>query len=544
MIKQESIESLKSIINVVDIIGNYIQLKRKGSNFVANCPFHSEKTPSFVVSPSKQIYHCFGCGVTGDAIKFLMDYENISYPEAVEKIASLYNFKLEYSNKNYNYEEINVLEKVNQFYIQELIKEKKAYNYLLDRGIQTNSIEKFGLGFAPSTAKQIKFLEEINVPLEKAIELGVLAKGENGVYARLIDRITFPIFSANNRIIAYGGRTISNHPAKYINYSNTKLFNKSKSFYGLNFAREKIIRKREIIITEGYIDVIMLHQAGYSNAVAVLGTSLTSEHLPMLKKMECNVLLAYDGDKAGINAAFRSASLLLQNSFEGGIVLFPEGKDAADMIKNGEDLESFFSNRINFSQFIIEKIKEKYNFKSVAEKERAVEEIRNFLNSLPDLIKEEIAEEASQLTSIPSRFFKIKQRYSSQTATYNKNPLSKRVDPTEASIIKTLYENRDFINDVAECLTPEMFNFHQEELRMIYQEEYQNPKLIEIVLNEEIKVIDYNCLFYSIKIILSKFLEKRILEVKNAKEISLEEKAHKIKKLRAKIVALNKGEIC
>ena len=260
MIKPESIENLKSIIDVVDVIGNYIQLKKKGGNFTANCPFHSEKTPSFVVSPTKQIYHCFGCGVTGDAISFVMEYEKLSYPEAIEKLANLYNFQLEYT-KNPPTLHRNILEKINSFYKQNLIHNKEAFNYLKERGLHENIIEKFELGYAPSSQEQLNFINSSNLPLNEAMELGVFAKGENGVYARLIERITFPIFSNNNKIIAFGGRTISNHPAKYINYTNTKIFNKSKTFYGLNFAREKILRSKEIIITLGYMYVIMLHQS-------------------------------------------------------------------------------------------------------------------------------------------------------------------------------------------------------------------------------------------------------------------------------------------
>jgi DNA primase len=247
MIKPESIENLKSITDIVDVIGNYIQLKKKGSNFTALCPFHNEKTPSFVVSPTKQIYHCFGCGASGDAIKFIMDYEKLTYPEAVEKLANMYNFELEYT-KNKTFISTNILEKLNSFYKEKLIHNKTAYNYLKKRGLNDNTIEKFALGYAPSSNEQLDFINQSKLPIDEAINLGAFAKGENGIYARLIDRITFPIFSINNKIIAFGGRTISNHPAKYINYTNTKIFNKSKTFYGLNFARDKVLRKKEIII--------------------------------------------------------------------------------------------------------------------------------------------------------------------------------------------------------------------------------------------------------------------------------------------------------
>jgi DNA primase len=533
MIKPESIENLKSVIDVVDIVGNYIQLKKKGSNFVANCPFHSEKTPSFVVSPSKQIYHCFGCGASGDAIKFIMEYEKVSYPEAVEKIANLYNFRLEYSNSNSNIS-LEVFDKLNSFYKQNLIHNKEAFDYLLDRGIHKNSIEKFELGFAPSSHSQIKFLEDTNVPVQTAIELGILAKDDNRVYARLIDRITFPIFQ-NSKIVAYGGRTISNHPAKYINYTNTKLFNKSKTFYGLNFAREKIVRKKEVIITEGYIDVIMLHQAGFTNAVATLGTALTNEHLPILKKLQAKVIIAYDGDSAGINAAIKASMLLARNSFEGGAVIFRDNFDPADMIKNGIDIEPILNNYTPFIEFVIKEILNRYELKNPIQKQLAFKEIKSFILSLPYIIQDDIIRYAAQLMQIDVRLFKIK----NQTIQNN----YKKIDTLEASVIKTLYENQHYIDEVVEYLTPNMFNTHHYELKLVYQEQYQHPSLLDIVLNSEVKIMDYDELIESIKNILIIFYKKQISNVKFL-DISLEKKSHKIRKLNQKILNLKKGKLC
>ena len=534
MIKQESIEHLKSIADVVDVIGNYIQLKKKGSNFTANCPFHSEKTPSFVVSPTKQIYHCFGCGAHGDSIKFIMEYEKLSYPEAIEKLANMYNFKLDYTKSN-NYTNFNLLEKINSFYKQNLIHNQSAYNYLKERGLYDSTIEKFGLGYAPSSKAQLDFINSINVPINEAIELGVFAKGENGVYARLIERITFPIFSTNNKIIAYGGRTLKNDYAKYINYTNTKIFNKSKTFYGLNFAREKILRKKEIIITEGYMDVIMLHQAGYSNAVATLGTALTNEHLPQLKKMGVKIIIAYDGDNAGINAALKASILLAQNSFDGGTVIFEAGKDPADMIKEGIDLNPIFNNHTPFIEFVIKTILSKYNLKNPNQKQLAFNEIKNFIYSLPTIIQDDIARYASQIMQIDYKLFRIKNQILNTQYT-------KKIDHAEASIIKTLLEYPNYINEVAEYLPIEVFNHHQEELKAIYEDDIENPKLLNISMNEEIKIMDYDKLINNIRTILLKYYEKKIKELKFSNEDFLL-KSHKTKKYMQIIQKLKKGEL-
>ena len=533
MIKPESIEQLKTIIDVVDVIGNYIQLKKKGSNFSANCPFHSEKTPSFVVSPSKQIFHCFGCGAHGDAIKFIMDYEKLSYPEAIEKLATLYNFKLDYT-KNSNKIDFNLLEKMNSFYKQNLIQNRIAYQYLLDRGLQDNTIEKFELGFAPSSQNQIDFLNKINAKIDDALEVGVLAKDKK-IYARLIDRITFPIFSANNKIIAFGGRTISNHPAKYINYTNTKLFNKSKTFYGLNFARNKILQKKEIIITEGYMDVIMLHQAGYTNAVATLGTSLTTEHLPILKKMDIKVIIAYDGDNAGINAALKASTLLAQNNFDGGAVIFEKGKDPADMIKEGINLEHLFAKYTPFIPFVLKTIISKYNLKNQHQKGIAVSEIQNFIFSLPPLIQDDTIQIAAQLTQINPKFLKIKKLYS-------KNETNQKIDIAEASIVKTLFENKHFIDEIVQYLPVKMFKTHNEELEAIYQEDYNNKKLWDIITNDIIKIMDYETLILHLKKFLLRYYKEKIEKIKLSNE-EIKIKTYKIRKLRLIIDKLKKGEL-
>jgi DNA primase len=533
MIKPESIENLKSITDIVDVIGNYIQLKKKGSNFTALCTFHNEKTPSFVVSPTKQIYHCFGCGASGDAIKFIMDYEKLTYPEAVEKLANMYNFELEYT-KNKTFISTNILEKLNSFYKEKLIHNKNAYNYLKKRGLNDNTIEKFALGYAPSSNEQLDFINQSKLPIDEAINLGAFAKGENGIYARLIDRITFPIFSINNKIIAFGGRTISNHPAKYINYTNTKIFNKSKTFYGLNFARDKVLRKKEIIIVEGYMDVIMLHQAGYTNAVATLGTALTNEHLPLLNKLNAKVIIAYDGDNAGINAAIKASTLLAQNGFEGGAVIFKEGLDPADMIKNNEDLTSLFKKHTPFIEFVIKKTLNKYDLKNPHQKQEAFNEIKNFIFSLNPIIQDDVANYASQIMQISKKLFSI--RNQNTQISFNK----KKIDPTEASIIKTIYENRNYLDEVAEYLPIEIFIHHNKELELLYKEDFDNPILLDIVLNEDIKLFDYNSLMKAIRNILIRHYTNKLKNIQ-FENLSLEEKAHKIRNLRIKINNLKKG---
>jgi len=534
MIKQESIQNLKSIIDITDIIGNYVQLKKQGSNFSGLCPFHSEKTPSFIVSPAKQIYHCFGCGASGDAIKFIMEIEKLSYPEAIEKLASMFNLKLEYTSKN-NFLNIDLLDKVNSFYESKLFTNKKTLEYLKNRGLFESTIEKFSLGYAASLAEQFKFFKDAHLNFEDLKKLGVL--NETGEYPRLIERITFPIFSQNGKIIAFGGRTISNHPAKYINFTNTSIFNKSKTFYGLNFAREHILRSKEIIIVEGYMDVIMFHQAGIQNSVATLGTALTIEHLPVLKKLNPKVIIAYDSDNAGINAALKASKLLYKEYFDGGVVLFNEGEDPADAVKNGENLDNIFKEKIPFSSFIINFTLKKYNLKNPIDKKTAIDEIKTYISTLPDILKEDFANKAAQyLQTSPAL---LKTRVSIQNKNIN---LNKKTDIAEAGIIKTLYENPQIMNSVVEYLSPEMLKTHPNELSAVYAENFEDPKLLEIVLRDDIKTLDLNSLKNQIRKILIPYYQNKILQIRLDPTINGDKKIHLLKNMNLKLQKIKKGE--
>jgi len=534
MIKNESIENLKSIIDIIDVIGNYVTLKKSGSNYTALCPFHSEKTPSFVVSPAKQIYHCFGCGASGDAIKFIMEIEKLSYPEAIEKLANMYNFKLEYTSKN-SFLQIDILDKINTFYKSKLYENKNAYEYLKQRGLFDSTIEKFQLGYAPSSKEQFKFFNNANLNKKELIELGVL--NESGEYPRLIERITFPIFSQNGKIIAFGGRTITNHPAKYINFTNTKIFNKSKTFYGLNFAREHILRKKEIIIVEGYMDVIMLHQAGIENAVATLGTALTPSHLPIIKKLNPKVTISYDSDSAGINAALKASKLLYKEFFEGGVVLFEEGEDPADAVKAKKNLNEIFNKKIPFLNFIIEFTLKKYNLKNPVDKKRAIDEFKEYLNILPEILKEDFALNTARFMQISPDILLAKTKN-----TQNIN-LNKKIDIAEASIIKTLYEKPELMDEIVEYLTPEMFNTHAYELQAVYKEDFQTPKLLEIVLRDDILIYDKKTLKNQIRKLLIAFYQKEAIKIKYNSQINSDEKMHLLKNINLKLQRLKKGEL-
>ena len=461
MIDKNSIENLKSRLDIVDVIGNYIELKKSGANYKARCPFHNEETPSFVVSPAKQIYHCFGCGAGGDAISFVMEYDKLSYPEALEKLANDFNIPLIYTKNNFDKkDERKVLEQINIFYKRCFNDKEKAKSYLIDRGVYNSSREKFEIGYAPSSEQVISFLKENFLSEEDSVKTGILGVGEQGrIYARLVNRITFPIFSPNGKIVGFGGRTISNHPAKYINSPQTPFFNKSKLLYGYHLAKENILRKNRIIITEGYLDVIMLHQAGFNESVATLGTALTKEHLPLLRRGEPQIVLSYDGDSAGISAALKASKMLSSLSMNGGVVIFDGGQDPADMVKSGkiDELNSLFNRPKPFIPFVLEKIANNYDLSNPLQKEKALNEAVDFIKTLSNVLQDEYKEYLSVLLQVDKRVIRIRKKYISK-----QNNIGKKEDLAELSIIKTILLKPQFLDMVLDFVDETVFSTHKE----------------------------------------------------------------------------------
>jgi len=252
MIDPKSIERLKAQTDIVDIVGHYLPLKKSGANFVCVCPFHDDKNPSMSVSPSRGIFHCFSCKAGGDAIKFVMDYEKLSYPEAVEKIAGLQNFTLNYVRGGEPAKENkHILENANAFYRSLLYKTPAAASYLYSRGITDELIDKFELGFAPESAQTIRLLQNEQIEPKEALEVGIVKQNENGIYASFINRITFPIYTHAGRLVGFGGRTISGNPAKYVNSPQSAVFDKSTLFYGYHLAKREIFAKRLEWLVDG-----------------------------------------------------------------------------------------------------------------------------------------------------------------------------------------------------------------------------------------------------------------------------------------------------
>ena len=344
------IEEVRMKNDIVDVISQYVKLTRKGSSYFGLCPFHNEKTPSFSVTPSKQMYYCFGCGAGGNVYNFIMEYENYSFGEALSHLADRAGVelpKIEYSREaREKAEERSTLLEINklaaQYFYYQLRREdgKTAYGYLTGRGLSEETIRKFGLGYSDKYSDDLyKYLKSKGYSDELLRESGLFNVDERrGMYDKFWNRVIFPIMDVNNRVIGFGGRVMGDGKPKYLNSPETKIFDKSRNLYGLNVARTT--RKNYLILCEGYMDVIAMHQAGFTNAVASLGTALTSGHASLVKRYTKEVLLLYDSDGAGIRAALRAIPILREAGVTSRVVSLKPWKDPDEFIKN-EGAEAF-----------------------------------------------------------------------------------------------------------------------------------------------------------------------------------------------------------
>ena len=338
------IEEVRSRNDIVDVISQYVKLTRKGSSYFGLCPFHNEKTPSFSVTPGKQMYYCFGCGAGGNVFNFIMEYENFTFGEALKYLADRAGVELpriEYSReikeKAQEKEELlRINKEAAQYYYYQLRTEKGAagYQYLTGRGLSDDTIRKFGLGYSDKYGSGLyRYLKAKEYSDERLRDSGILNVDErHGMYDKFWNRVIFPIMDVNNRVIGFGGRVMGDGKPKYLNSPETRIFDKSRNLYGLNEARRS--RKNYIILCEGYMDVIAMHQAGFTNAVASLGTALTSGHASLLKRYTSEVLLLYDSDEAGVRAALRGIPILREAGVNSRVVDLKPYKDPDEFIRN------------------------------------------------------------------------------------------------------------------------------------------------------------------------------------------------------------------
>ena len=360
MIPKQTVDQILDSAQIVDVVGDFVTLKRRGANYMACCPFHNEKTPSFYVSPAKGIYKCFGCGKSGTAVGFVMEHDTLSYVDALKYLARKYNIEVvekeetaeEIAGRQRNESLLLVSEYASRFFRDSLRTQEGrsvGYAYFQSRGLEDATIEKFGLGWAPSDRKSLsRTAREAGYKEEFLVDTGLCVRRDDGSLTdRFYDRVVFPVHSVSGRVIAFGCRTLRSDKtvAKYVNSPETEIYVKSKSLYGIYFAKNEISRQDNCLLVEGYLDVISMHQLGITNVVASSGTSLTVEQIRLIRKFTENVTIIYDGDSAGIHAALRGIGLVLKEGMNVKVVLLPDGDDPDSFSRKHtqEEVRSFIS---------------------------------------------------------------------------------------------------------------------------------------------------------------------------------------------------------
>lgn len=392
----EIIEEVRSRNDIVDVISGYVKLQRKGSSYFGLCPFHNEKSPSFSVSPGKQMYYCFGCGAGGNVFTFLMEYENFTFVEAVKHLADRAGVKLpeaEYSKEARQAADLRsrlleVQKKAAAFYYYQLRQEsgQQAMEYLTGRELSEETMRKFGLGYSPKFSGGLyRYLKEKGYSDSLLKESGLFNIDERrGMQDKFWNRVMFPIMDVNNRVIGFGGRVMGDAKPKYLNSPETKIFDKSRNLYGLNAARTS--RKPYLIICEGYMDVISMHQAGFTNAVASLGTALTSGHASLMSRYTKEVLLTYDSDEAGQRAALRGIPILRAAGITPRVVNLSPYKDPDEFIKaqGREAFEKRLDEAMNYFLFEVKVLEKQFDLSDPEGKTQFYREIAKKLLEFPE----------------------------------------------------------------------------------------------------------------------------------------------------------------
>lgn len=398
---EELIEEVRARNDIVDVVGSYVKIQKKGSSYFGLCPFHQEKSPSFSVSPGKQMYYCFGCGAGGNVISFVMNYENYTFMEAVKFLADKSGVKLPEiedspEQKAKESRKLKLLdcnrEAAKYFYYQlRQPSGEVGYKYLAGRQLSEETMKKFGLGFSNMTSNDlVLYLESKGFTDDIIRDAGLASFDEKyGMQDKFWNRVMFPIQDMNHRVIAFGGRVMSDAKPKYLNSPETEIFEKSRNLYGLNFARTS--RKNYFILCEGYMDVIAMHQAGFTEAVASLGTALTSGHANLLKRFAESVYFAYDSDGAGTSAALRAIGILREVGMTGKVINMKPYKDPDEFIKNlgAEEFQKRIDEAENSFFFEIRILEQNYNLKDPDERTKFIREISVKLMNFPEEIERE-----------------------------------------------------------------------------------------------------------------------------------------------------------
>jgi len=457
------IQAIKERIDIVTVISRYLSLTKSGETFKGRCPFHKDDTPSFVVSPQKGLWHCFGCGEGGDLFGFLMKIERITFPEAAKRLASEAGLSLKQQPDGQRERLRRINAEAAAYFCHNLAEHasgKKAREYLLGRGYQEESWRQFGLGYAVPGWDHLKAKFAERFGIKSLIDLGLLVQGKEGAYDRFRDRVIFPIHDLSGRTIAFGGRALQGEP-KYLNSPKTDLFDKGRHLYGLFWAREALATRRCAILVEGYTDVLSLRCAGIPHVVGSMGTALTQSQADLLRRFVEEVVIVYDCDAAGGAASLRGMSILHNSGLFVRVARLPEGDDPDSLVRRdgAERMLELSETALPFHSFYVETISTQHDLQTFRGKEQALEEARSFysqLSSIPlrDAIVVSLAETLKMGESDVKRFLRGKQPHYSAADEGSNLELG----TPEDVVLALLLQGRASWEQVAKLALPEDFS--------------------------------------------------------------------------------------
>jgi len=475
-IPENVLEEILGRVNIAEIIAEHIPLKRAGRNFKANCPFHHEKTPSFMVSPERQIYHCFGCGESGNAFKFLMRYERLDFPEAVEVLARKAGVVLPEITKEdsatagLSTQLFKVNEQAAAFFRGNLKHPQAAAikKYLLDRGVKQESIDTLGIGYAPDKWDAlINFLRSKSVGLSLMEKAGlILAKQRGGYYDRFRARLIFPIADVKSRVLGFGGRILSDNNdkalAKYVNSPETPIYTKRRNLYGLNLAKDSIREEDFAVVVEGYLDLIIPYQEGLRNIVASLGTALTPEQIRLLRRYTHNVVIIYDADNAGEMAALRALDIFIEEEMNVRVVSLPEGLDPDSFIRQRGValLKELIRSAETLFDYKLKVLKSRHNIKDPQGKAGISQEMLPTISKFRDsILKAEYIKKFAEHLDVAELFVLEELGKIKDGRKADFTPLRDKADinPTERLLIKLMLEESRLIDYIRQRLEPADF---------------------------------------------------------------------------------------
>lgn len=398
-------DEIKTRCNIVDVVGRYVQLKRTGSGYMGLCPFHGEKTPSFHVSDTRQFYHCFGCGESGDVISFVMKMDNVDFMTAVRKLCEQYSIDMEafgYGRESGKNEIFEMNREAARFFFHAIAdRPNPGRDYLLRRGLETKTIAKFGLGYADGEWHSLlDHMKRKGYSEQQLMKAGLISLSKGRYYDKFRNRVMFPIINTRGKVIAFGGRSVAGQDPKYLNSPESAAFSKKDNLFGLNLTRDAVQEADQIIIVEGYMDVISLYQAGITNVAATLGTAMTPNHCVMIRRYTENVVLSYDADEAGRKAALRGIEVLKEAGLNASVLHVTDGKDPDEFIqKNGpEAFRKLVSQALTYADYRLENEKRKYDIQETDGAVRYIRAAAEILNdispALADTYIPKLAEEA------------------------------------------------------------------------------------------------------------------------------------------------------